>query len=92
VAWPASARRLAKPSAGFLNRPIGPHRRWAWTTASLGDIKKIRVKHGGTVNDVLLTAITSAFRDLLGKRGDLTDGLVVRSLVPSLGPQQRPAR
>lgn len=77
-----SARRLAKPSAGFLNGPIGPHRRWAWTTASLGDIKKIRVKHGGTVNDVLLTAITGAFRDLLGKRGDLTEGLVVRSLVP----------
>jgi WS/DGAT/MGAT family acyltransferase len=77
-----SARRLAKPSAGFLNGPIGPHRRWDWTMASLGDIKKIRVKHGGTVNDVLLTAITSAFRDLLGKRGDVTEGLVVRSLVP----------
>ena len=77
-----SARRLAEPSAGFLNGAIGPHRRWGWTTASLGDIKKIRVKHGGTVNDVLLTAITRAYRDLLEARGDLAGGLVVRSLVP----------
>jgi diacylglycerol O-acyltransferase len=77
-----SARRLAEPSAGFLNGTIGPHRRWGWTTASLGDIKKIRVKHGGTVNDVLLTAITRGYRDLLAARGDLADALVVRSLVP----------
>jgi diacylglycerol O-acyltransferase / wax synthase len=77
-----SARRLAEPSAGFLNGAIGPHRRWAWTTASLADIKKIRAKHGGTVNDVLLTAITRAYRDLLEARGSLADGLVVRSLVP----------
>jgi len=77
-----SARRLAEPSAGFLNGTIGPHRRWAWATASLGDIKQIRLRHGGTVNDVLLAAITRAFRDLLEARGELADGLVVRSLVP----------
>lgn len=35
-----------------------------------------------TVNDVLLAAITSGFRDLLAARGELTDDLVVRSLVP----------
>lgn len=77
-----SVRRLAEPSAGFLNGTIGPHRRWAWTTATLGDVKKVRVKHGGTVNDVLLTAITRGYRDLLAARGDLADALVVRSLVP----------
>ena len=78
----SSARRLAEPSAGFLNGNIGPHRRWAWATASLGDVRSIRAKHGGTVNDVLLTAITRAYRDLLEARGSLDDGLVVRSLVP----------
>jgi diacylglycerol O-acyltransferase / wax synthase len=77
-----SARRLAAPSAGSLNGPIGPHRRWAWTTASLSEVKQIRRVHGGTVNDVLLAAITRAFRDLLEERGELSDGLVVRSLVP----------
>ena len=78
----ASARRLAVPSAASLNGPIGPNRRWAWGTAPLAEIKEIRSAHGGTVNDVLLAAITRGFRDLLDERGELTDGLVVRSLVP----------
>jgi diacylglycerol O-acyltransferase len=77
-----SAQRLAVPSASSLNGPIGPHRRWAWATASMSDVKKIRSALGGTVNDVLLAAITRGFRDLLDARGELTEGLVVRSLVP----------
>jgi WS/DGAT/MGAT family acyltransferase len=77
-----SARRLTAPSASSLNGPIGPHRRWVWTTASLARVKRIRAALGGTVNDVLLAAITRGFRDLLIERGELSDGLVVRSLVP----------
>jgi WS/DGAT/MGAT family acyltransferase len=77
-----SARRLAVPSASSLNGPIGPHRRWVWTTASLNRVKRIRAATGGTVNDVLLAAITRGFRDLLIERGELSEGLVVRSLVP----------
>ena len=78
----ASARRLAEPSAAFLNGPIGPRRRWTWTTVSLAELKQIRATRGGTINDVVLAAITAAFRDLLAERGELTEGLVVRSLVP----------
>jgi diacylglycerol O-acyltransferase len=78
----ASTRRLAAPSAGFLNGPIGPDRRWTWTTASLAELKQIRATHGGTINDVVLAAITAAFRDLLAERQKLTEGLVVHSLVP----------
>jgi diacylglycerol O-acyltransferase / wax synthase len=77
-----SARRLAEPAAGFLNGPIGPRRRWTWTSVSLAELKQIRAAHGGTINDVVLTAITGAFRDLLAGRHELADGLVVRSLVP----------
>jgi WS/DGAT/MGAT family acyltransferase len=77
-----SARRLTAPSASSLNGPIGPHRRWVWTTASLARVKRIRAALGGTVNDVLLAAITGGFRDLLIERGELSEGLVVRSLVP----------
>jgi len=76
------ARGLAKPSATFLNGPIGPKRRWAWTTTSLAELKQIRRTHGGTINDVVLAVIAGAFRDLLAARDKLTDGLVVRSLVP----------
>ncbi len=61
---------------------IGPHRRWAWARTSLADVKRIRATLGGTVNDVVLAAITSGFRDLLLSRGDEIDGVVVHTLVP----------
>ncbi len=77
-----SAVRLAAPTASSLNGSISPHRRWAWTTASLSAVKAIRGSLGGTVNDVLLAAITRGFRDLLAARGELDEGVVVRSLVP----------
>jgi hypothetical protein len=85
-----SARRLAEPSASFLNGPIGSKRRWAWTTTSLTELKQIRRAHGGTINDVVLAVITGAFRDLLAARDKLTEGLVVRSLVPvsTRGPDE----
>lgn len=87
----AGARRLAVPSAVALNGPIGPNRRWAWAGTSLAELKEIRSAHGGTVNDVLLAAITRGFRDLLKGRGELADDLVVRSLVPVSvrGPDQQ---
>jgi diacylglycerol O-acyltransferase / wax synthase len=78
----AGAQRLAAPSASALNGPIGPYRRWAWAAASLAEIREIRGAVGGTVNDVLLAAVTRGFRDLLAARGELSDRLVVRSLVP----------
>ena len=78
----ASARRLAVPSASSLNGPIGPRRRWDWASASVAAVKEIRGRHGGTVNDVLLAAVTRGFRDLLAARGELAEGVVVRSLVP----------
>ena len=77
-----SARRLAEPSASCLNGPIGPGRRWAGTTASLSTVREIRAEFGVTVNDIVLAAVTRGFRDVLLTRRELTDGLVVRSLVP----------
>ncbi len=61
---------------------IGPHRRWAWARTTLDEIKLVRGALGGTVNDVVLTAITRGFRDLLVGRGEPVDGVVVKSLVP----------
>ena len=79
---PTMARRLGTPTARSLNGPIGPHRRWAWADAELEDLRRTRKALGGTVNDVVLTAITRGFRDLLEQRGALREGLVVRSMVP----------
>ena len=79
---PGTARRLGGRTARSLNGPSGPHRRWEWTQASLGEVKQIRTAFGGTVNDVVLAVITRGFRDLLDGRGELAAGQVVRSLVP----------
>ena len=45
------------------------------------DIKQIRAVHGGTVNDVVLAAITGGFRELLLSRGETVEGRVIRTLV-----------
>ena len=71
--------RPTPPSS--LNGPIGPHRRYAWASTSVADIKAVRQALGGTFNDVVLAAITSGFRDLLLERGESVDR-VVRTLVP----------
>jgi len=74
---------LVRPTPqSTLNGPIGPHRRWDWARSQLSDIKQVRAKHGGTVNDVVLSIITNGFRQLLLERGESVDGRVVRTLVP----------
>jgi diacylglycerol O-acyltransferase / wax synthase len=80
---PSVAKQAVTPTARSLNGPIGPHRRWAWTEGRFEEFKAVRTALGGTVNDVVLTAITRGFRDLLQGRGELSsERLVVRSMVP----------
>jgi diacylglycerol O-acyltransferase / wax synthase len=79
----ANLRGLADPGhSTSLNGPIGPHRRWDWARGRLSDIKSIREAHGGTVNDVVLAAITGGFRELLLAREEAVQGRVIRTLVP----------
>ena len=49
---------------------------------SLDDVKTIKQALGGTVNDVVLTAISGGFRALLLARGEQPGPHMVRSLVP----------
>ena len=72
---------VAPPPPSSLNGPIGPHRRWAWARSQLSDVKRVRGAFGGTVNDVVLTAIAGGFRALLAGREESTQR-DVRTLVP----------
>jgi WS/DGAT/MGAT family acyltransferase len=67
--------------ASSLNGPLGPHRRWDWARGRLSDVQLARRAFGGTVNDVVLAAITHGFRELLESRGEPVDR-VLRTLVP----------
>ncbi len=71
----------ARISGSSLNGPLGPHRRWCWARGRLSDVKLIRGELGGTVNDVVLAAITKGFRELLASRGEPVDRSL-RTLVP----------
>ena len=78
-------RHLLAPSpraGASLTGPIGPHRRWTRTYVSLDDIKTVRQAFGGTVNDVVLTAVSRGFRELLLHRGEPVADRTVTTLIP----------
>jgi diacylglycerol O-acyltransferase len=81
-AFASVAGKLLPPPNTSLNGPYGPHRRWTSAHASLADMKLVRRSLGGTVNDVVLAAITRGFRELLLSRGEQVDGRIVRTMVP----------
>ncbi|MDQ4096105.1 MAG: wax ester/triacylglycerol synthase family O-acyltransferase, partial [Actinomycetota bacterium] len=70
----------APPSS--LNLPIGPHRRFETVLADLDEIKRIKNALGGTVNDVVLAAVSGGLRRLLKGRGELVDTMELRAMVP----------
>ena len=65
-----------------LNRPIGAARRLVLIPGRLEPIKQVARAHHATVNDVILTAVTSGLGDLLRTRGEDVHELVLRALVP----------
>jgi WS/DGAT/MGAT family acyltransferase len=72
--WPATG--------SSLSGHIGRQRRYTWSRASLDEVKTIKRALGGTVNDVVLAAISGGFRALLLARGEQPGPHMVRSLVP----------
>jgi diacylglycerol O-acyltransferase / wax synthase len=64
------------------NAEIGPHRRFTWVRTRLADIKAIKNELGGTVNDVVLATVAGALGRHLRRRGENTDGLELKAMVP----------
>jgi WS/DGAT/MGAT family acyltransferase len=69
------------PSSPY-NKSIGPHRRFTWVRMNLADLKAIKNELGGTVNDVVLATIAGALGKHLRRRGQNTDGLELKAMVP----------
>jgi WS/DGAT/MGAT family acyltransferase len=72
---------IAAPSSPF-NFDVGPHRRFAWVRASLADMKHVKNELGGTVNDVILAAVSGALGRYMRERGHSTADLELRAMVP----------
>jgi WS/DGAT/MGAT family acyltransferase len=61
---------------------IGPHRRFDWATMPLVDLKDVKNRLGGTVNDVVLATAAGALGGFMRAHRDATDGVEFRALVP----------
>ncbi|MFB9352300.1 wax ester/triacylglycerol synthase family O-acyltransferase [Streptomyces heliomycini] len=57
-------------------------RRTAGTVIDLDDVHRIRKSAGGTVNDVLIAVVAGALRRWLDERGDGSEGVAPRALIP----------
>ncbi|WP_315094443.1 wax ester/triacylglycerol synthase domain-containing protein [uncultured Cellulomonas sp.] len=59
------------------NAPTGPRRQVATVEVDLDAVRSAGRRHGATVNDVLLVALTAAMAGALGRRGEQVEELVV---------------
>jgi WS/DGAT/MGAT family acyltransferase len=60
-------RRQAAES--LLNGEIGPHRRCDWVALELSDVRAVKKRLGGTVNDTILAIVAGALHRFLERRG-----------------------
>ncbi len=66
------------PFNGF----VGSQRRIEWATFSLNEVKAVKNRLGGTVNDVILGTISGALRRYLEDRGVNPDRIELRAMCP----------
>ena len=65
-----------------INVPIGAHRELAVVTVPIDDLKGIKNKLGGKLNDVVLAASAGGLRELLLSRGETPPEAGLRAMVP----------
>nr|WHV03854.1 putative wax ester synthase/acyl-CoA:diacylglycerol acyltransferase [uncultured bacterium] len=68
----ASANNLLVHGAGpaGFNAPVGRHRRLLTLDVPLDDVHEVGAQLGGSINDVLLTAVAGGVSSVLGSRGE----------------------
>ncbi|WP_428950733.1 wax ester/triacylglycerol synthase family O-acyltransferase [Streptomyces sp. cg35] len=84
VAIGASVARATwgvRTSPALTSRASGT-RRTAGVVLDLDDVHRIRKTVGGTVNDVLIAVVAGAVRRWLDERGDGSEGVEPRALIP----------
>ncbi|MES4829179.1 wax ester/triacylglycerol synthase domain-containing protein, partial [Streptomyces anthocyanicus] len=70
-----------RSSPAFLAASSGT-RRTAGVSVDLDDVHHVRKTTGGTVNDVLIAVVAGALRRWLDERGDGSEGVAPRALIP----------
>jgi diacylglycerol O-acyltransferase / wax synthase len=65
-----------------FNGHVSTLRRVAWSTFSLNEMKAVKNRLGGTVNDVVLATISAALRGYLESGGTSPDRVELRAMLP----------
>src|SRR5438128_2476394 len=73
---------MGPPPRGPFDGPTGPARRFATADAPFERLRTIKRTLGGTINDVVLTAVAIGLHELLASRGESTQGRSLRVMVP----------
>jgi WS/DGAT/MGAT family acyltransferase len=73
---------MGTPPRGPFDGKVGPNRRFATAERPFEVFRAIKSALGGTVNDVVLTAVASGVHSLLEHRGEETKGRTLRAMVP----------
>ena len=68
--------------ASSINVAVGPSRRFAAVEAGLDELKAVKNALGGTLNDVVLAALSGGLRRLLIERGEDPPDGGLRAMVP----------
>ncbi len=68
----------------LFNQPVGPHRRWAFGSTSLDEVRTIRAAFGCTVNDVVLAVCAAMLRDWLSERDELPEASLIATVPVSV--------
>ena len=74
---------MGQDSPTRLKGRAGVGKRVAWADpVPLDEVKAVGKALGASVNDVLLSCVAGALREYLAHKGDATDGVMIRALVP----------
>ena len=84
VVWALGKLVLLPPDKRTLFRgQCGTNKKVVWSAdINLDEIKNIGYRMGGTVNDILLSALTGALRRYLEEHGENAVGLNIRAVIP----------
>lgn len=87
------ALKVAEPETVFGN-DLGVSKRVAWSSPlPLAEVQFVRRALGGTLNDVLVTALVGALRRYMLAEGQPVHGAIFRAAIPvSLRPKKRAGR
>jgi WS/DGAT/MGAT family acyltransferase len=79
---------LRAPATPF-NKPIGPHRRWAFRSLPFEDVRAVKNAAGVTVNDVVMALCAGALRRYLDDHDALPEAPLVAAVPVSVRTEEQ---